>query len=221
MSIYDYSPFDETIFIDADTFVIRDISDWWHVFEESEHDVAVWGWNCTLDSPRVGKLLSAKAIEKYMLSHYIGFNGGVYYFRKSAEAAGIFKRATQLLETYIEDELHLYNGKMGDEPVMAIAMIEHGIYGTEDPNKERMFCTPGMTDLKIDVVKQLCVFKKYDYFCRPAVMHWGTAETKGRIYVREAKKVSLYLKGYPYSICCIVANILSIKSAAFIRRFRL
>lgn len=195
------SPYDETIFIDADTLIVRDISDWWDVFGNSGYDVAVWGWNCEITSPRCGKLISQKAAQKYGITRYIGFNGGVYYFKKTEKAARIYARAVELLDTYIEDEQYLFNGKMGDEPVMAVALLENDIYGVEDPQKERMFCTPGMHNLKIDLLAGKCTFIKYDYRVNPAVMHWGTGDTKKPVYRREVQIMNMYQKGYPRIIC--------------------
>ena len=201
LRIQSLSPYDETIFIDADTLIVRDISDWWDVFGTSGYDVAVWGWNCDITSPRCGKLVSKKAAEKYGITRYIGFNGGVYYFKKTPKAERIYARALELLDSYIEDEQHLFNGKKGDEPVMAIALLENGIYGIEDPEKKRMFCTPGMRNLKIDVLANKCTFTKYDYQVQPAVMHWGTAETQKPVYCREVRILNLYLKKVPKWLC--------------------
>lgn len=204
LKIQALSPYEETIFIDADTLIVRDISDWWDVFGSSGYDVAVWGWNCDINSPRCGKLISPKAAEKYSLTRYIGFNGGVYYFKKTAKAEKIYARAIELLDTYIEDDQHLFNGKKGDEPVMAVAMIENGVYGIEDPDKKRMFCAPGMRDLKIDLLAGKCTFIKYDYRVYPAVMHWGTDETRKPTYRREVLILDLYRKGVPKTICYLI-----------------
>lgn len=201
LRIQSLSPYDETIFIDADTLIVRDISDWWEVFEKSCFDVAVWGWNVPIDSPRAGKLISEKAAQKYGITRYIGFNGGVYYFKKTPKAAAIYSRAMELLDCYIEDEQHLFNGKKGDEPVMAIALIENGVYGVEDPDKKRMFCTPGMSNLKIDLLAGKCSFQKYDYMVYPAVMHWGTGETYKPVYRREIRILNSFLAKKPRSIC--------------------
>ncbi len=204
LNIGDLSPFDETIFIDADTLIVRDISDWWKAFENSGYDVAVWGWNCDINDKRAGKLISSTAQNKYNIKRYIGFNGGVYYFKNNEAAKKIFCRAKELMDSYIEDDQHLFNGKCGDEPVMAVSLIEHGIYGVEDPNKERMFCSPGMTRLKINLLAGKCSFQKYDYMVYPAVMHWGTSETRTNLkYSREVYILDQYLSNIPTVICYI------------------
>lgn len=203
LRIQSLSPYDETIFIDADTLIVRDISDWWEVFENSGFDVAVWGWNVPIDSPRAGKLISAKAAQKYGITRYIGFNGGVYYFKNTPKAAQIYTRATELLDSYIEDEQHLFNGKKGDEPVMAIALIENGVYGVEDPEKKRMFCSPGMSKLRINLLAGKCKFQKYDYMVYPAVMHWGTGETRKAVYRREVRILNAYLASKTRILCYV------------------
>lgn len=215
LRIQSLSPYDETIFIDADTLIVRDISDWWDVFGGSGFDVAVWGWNCDISNPRCGKLISPKAAEKYGITRYIGFNGGVYYFKKTPKAEHIYARAMELLDSYIEDEQYLFNGKMGDEPVMAVALLENGVYGIEDPDKKRMFCTPGMRNLKIDLLTGKCTFTKYDYQVWPAVMHWGTLETKKPTYRREVRILNMYLNKFPKLFCYVVGWCVYLWDSAF------
>lgn len=216
LKIQELSPFDETIFIDSDTLIVRDISDWWEEFEKSGFDVTVWGWNVPIASPRVGKLISAKSIEKYHIDRYIGFNGGVYFFKNNDNARRIFQRAKALLDTYIEDEQYLFGGQKGDEPVMAVSLIEHGVYGMEDPEKKRMFCTPGMRKLKINLLRNKCTFIKYDYQVFPAVMHWGSSRTHQPTYRREVMILDLYNKKVPKFICYVVGwSVFVVKQSVF------
>ena len=108
------------------------------------------------------------------------------------------------MNTYEEDGLPLFNGKKGDEPVMEISMLEHHLYAIEDPRCERMFCTPGMTNLKICVLRQKCSFLKNGIVAKPAIMHWGTKATKGRIYQRESKETILAYNGWPRTLAIII-----------------
>jgi len=199
LDIYEWSPFEQTIFIDADSMIIRDIADWFDIFELSGQDFAVWGRNQSINDPAIQALFQKKraavpreTVEKYKLDYLISFNGGVYFFKKSSVAASIFQQAKDLLNTYEEDGLIKFSGNsMGDEPLMQIAMVTHGIKGIPDPDGIRMFCTPGMRNLQIDVLRNKCRFIKVARIVTPAVMHWGTDVTRRNpIYKREAMKLN-------------------------------
>lgn len=53
-----YSPYDENIFIDADSLVLSDIDDLWTIFE-FEDDVSAFGKSLPLDSDEDGLLMKA------------------------------------------------------------------------------------------------------------------------------------------------------------------
>lgn len=113
----------------------------------------------------------------------------------------MFERAKALLNTYAEDDLPLFGGKPGDEPVMEIAMVEAGIRGVEDTERNKMYCTPDMQQLYIDVLRGTCrVFKRGERVT-PTCMHWGTAKTKLPMYRREEAKIRCRFYGFPRWIC--------------------
>ena len=55
------------------------------------------------------------------------FNGGLYYFRRSATAAAVFEYARSLIRRYDELGLRAFRGGASDEPLLAIALATHGI----------------------------------------------------------------------------------------------
>lgn len=92
LNLYEYSPFDKTIFIDADSTLVAPIDNWWEALEQSGYPVTVWGK--TVDIAKFGSahmpLVSETSIQHHQPPYYIDFNGGVYYFEKNARGtAGV------------------------------------------------------------------------------------------------------------------------------------
>lgn len=203
LNIDELSPFEKTIFIDADTLLTKDIYYWWDLFETSRESVSVFvnSWKrAGLSEP----LLSEKAKKKYGLNRYLRFNGGVYYFDKSIESHAIFSRAKDVLKTYYDDEQPLFNGKPGDEPCMEIALLENGVYGVETSDKSQMYCTPNMSLIEINTQKRYCHCVKNEEDVYPSALHFGTNMTFGLQYRREVIRIKLELKKIPKQIWSVV-----------------
>jgi len=206
LNLYDYTPYDETIFIDCDSMVVCDISNWFTFFEGSCVDMSVLGTNLPINHENASKLLSPRAIAVLGLTRYIDFNGGVYYFFKNNRSRAIFERAKSLVPVYLDLQLHSFGGRMGDEPLMEVAMIEAGVFATADYEKNKMYCTPGMKGLKIDLRKRVCEAVKYEYRVYPSVLHWGTAKTSFPLYKREALKAKMLYYGLPGWIVDLIST---------------
>ncbi len=197
------SPFERTIFIDADTLLTKDISYWWQIFDDSGEDVSVFV-NSWRKEGLTEPLLSEKAKKKYNLDRYLRFNGGVYYFRNTNRARVIFQRAKALLDTYTEDEQPLFNGKPGDEPCMEIALLENGVFGVQTPDKSQMYCTPNMSLIDINIHERYCHCVKNEEDVFPSAMHFGTKLTLGMLYRKEVIRIKLELAGIPTRVWAIV-----------------
>lgn len=121
--IYRYSPFDETIFIDADSLVLSDISALWTDYA-SEDDVSCSGAVYPLDSDR--GWFTYEGCEKYkdQIRYVIDLHGGLYYFRKNARCRAIFETAISLAEEYESLGFRAFS-RPADEPVLALSMAIH------------------------------------------------------------------------------------------------
>ncbi|MEJ8801769.1 hypothetical protein [Pontibacter sp. H249] len=185
--IYDYSPFDETIFIDVDCLVVREFNFLWTLFQNE--DVSVIGrkvfsgkiWGSTIEN------FKAKLNIEYLLS----FNGGVYYFKKNKIAEQVFNKAKTLVTSYDELGIDRHRGGINEEPLMSLAM---GIFRMNSIDDERLgMYTP--VNLKgtinIDVLKGKCEFVKGDTLVSPAIMHFGGGYPEAFHYRRESRKIDL------------------------------
>lgn len=189
--IYEYSPYEKTLFIDVDCLVIRNI-DW--LFKRFEKlPVSVIGakkFSGSLIGTSVEKLRDRLGID-YLLS----FNGGVYYFERSETARKVFEDARDIfLRTYDELGLIKFSGKPGDEPVMSIAMAKHHMEPIDD-DKKGMYTPIGQAgEFRMESLKGICEFYKYGEKVNPAIMHFGGGYPEAFHYRREILKIKIFHK---------------------------
>jgi hypothetical protein len=188
MQMYQYSPFQKTIFIDVDCLVIRNIDFLWKLFEG--HQMSVMGKK-KFSGPYIGTSLELLKLH-YRFDYLPSFNGGVYFFEKSELAANVFRLAQDIFKNKY-DELNLckFNGNAGDEPAMAIAMGVYQVIPVDD-QKKGMYTPVGQNGVfKMDALKGYCEFYKYDEKVTPAIMHFGGGYPEAFHYRRECMKIKL------------------------------
>lgn len=188
MRMYQYSPFQKTMFIDVDCMIIKDINFLWEMF--NGHEMSVMGKK-KKSGPYIGTTIEALK-NFYDFDYLPSFNGGVYYFEKSKQAERIFELAITIFEKkYDELKLWKFDGKPGDEPAMAIAM---GVYGVSpvDDNKNGMYTPVGQSGVfKMDALQGVCEFYKNGEKVTPAIMHFGGGYPEAFHYRREQAKIKL------------------------------
>ncbi|QOG22149.1 MULTISPECIES: hypothetical protein [Bradyrhizobium] len=173
MYIDQYSPFEETLFIDADCIAARP-------FEHELNEVRGFDF-----SPVVQRHLRAGDADEYFLDlpglmHRLElpslpkFNGGVYFFRKSALSARVFESARRIQNDPASYGLKAFDSTgPGDEPAYALAMAQHGISGYDDQG--RLMRTPVSLrgKLTIDPTQGQCSFMRAEGLVTPAICHFA------------------------------------------------
>ena len=198
LNMYQNSPCRETIFIDADCIIVKNIDRYWELFEQSGQSVSVFGTQGDSEEDAGSFFNFPYASERYGLENFPLFNGGVYYFKKSDTAERVFAKAKELVPAYDALGCQRLRGNINEEPLMSLGMGLHGQQATLDTDNTAMFCTPGLTDLDIDVFRQTCRFLKHGTPVFPSTMHWGTDVTeKSYLYKRERFKVDGLFRGLP------------------------
>lgn len=202
--MYKYSPFNKTMFIDADCLVIDDI-DW--IFERFiNHPVSVIGKKIS-----TGSLLGTTVEilqEKVKIKYLPTFNGGVYYFEKGEKAESVFNEAIDIFcNKYDELNLWKFSGLPGDEPAMSIAMAMYDMQPIADEGNG-MYTPVGQKGVfKMDALKGICEFYKYDEKVTPAIMHFGGGYPEAFHYRRETKKLRLvYYYKIPRTLTSFMVN---------------
>lgn len=122
--MYDYSPYEETLFIDSDCLVMRPIHD---------HIDKMRAWDFT---PVCNSYLKAgdtdlwledigAALEKVGGEAFAKFNGGIYFFRKSEHAREVFFRSLEILERASDlGVLDFDSAGPGEETLIGLALAQ-------------------------------------------------------------------------------------------------
>ena len=128
LHIYDYSCFEETLFIDADCLAVRPVEFLFDAFKDEEV--------CCIGHRRTGNKMFGMDVTDLMarfeLPYLIGHNGGVYYFKKGPAAKAIFDKAIELLPDYDKIGIERLRGSINEEPLLALAMSMAGISPFDD-----------------------------------------------------------------------------------------
>ncbi len=181
-----YSPFEETLFIDADCLVVKSLNDAIRFFKP--HQFAVFG-----DQISTGEWYMdvAAMCKKFNVPSIPLFNGGVYYFKRGETATNIYTTAREIRDQYFQIEIDDFRGSMADEPLMAIAMAINKVEAVDD--QALIMRTPiGINGaLKIDVLNEVCAFDKQGEKAEPAIMHFAGAYSIAFHYKREIAKLKL------------------------------
>jgi hypothetical protein len=196
-----YTPFDETLFIDSDSIVVRS-------------PIAAFD---RFDGAAVG-VVGAQIREGYWYVDVRGllnrfgleampkFNGGVYYLSRPAGASAVFESARDLLPEYEALGFCSFRGGLGDEPLMALALALHGLEASDD--RGLLMRTPlGIRGrLRIDAIGGRARFNKFGREVSPAIVHFvssfaAPSGLQGAHYRRESRKLDLVeARGLPARI---------------------
>ena len=193
--LLDYSPFDKTLFIDADALVLRDLRFLCDLLEG--HAVAAIGANRLSEGFWFGDIAARCA--RFGLLAVPVFNGGVYYFERRPAAARIFAEARSLAERYDEHGFtRMANGSVNEEVVLSVALALSAEGEMVDDHGRGMRTPLGITGpLRVDVLRGIGRFLKYGRPVEPAVIHFCGDWARGFPYRREQSKLALNAAGLP------------------------
>lgn len=184
-----YTPFDETIFLDSDCFVTRNMDSVWEAF--TKHEFGVVGeqrvsgeWFGT----DIAAIRDACAIAGSMPK----FNSGFIYWESGDLSDRVFAEAREMWSQYESIGLGQFRDTMfrADEPILSIGMARHGVQAMPDPGT--VMNTPiGIRGrMRINLLSATCSFNKDGRVVRPAVAHFCGFYRDGGYYRREAAFLS-------------------------------
>lgn len=125
------SPYEETIFIDADVLILQNIDDLWDIFADQD-DVSVFGCTLPLDSQNGWFTYEGSGKYKPQIRYLISMNGGIYFFRRSAKSEAVFQKALEIIDDYHEVDFKYFSSPQ-DEPLMAMSMVLNGCVPCSKP----------------------------------------------------------------------------------------
>jgi len=180
----DYTPFDDTMFLDSDTFATRSLDDVWRqtdrdfgLIGKPAYEGRWWGGDIAVIREICG-------IEGPLPR----FNTGVMRWKRGETAHGVFAAARDLWDRY--DELGLGEFRAGlhraDEPILAIAMAWAGLECVPDDGSIMVEPAAMIGRPVLDLHRQRSRIVLPWVDARPAVFHFCGSLRKGGLYRREA-----------------------------------
>ncbi len=208
MSVYRLSPYEETIFIDADCSIVNDISFLFDEFYNLGSPISCLGSIRNITDKVRPSHFGQQAIKHFHLKEFIAFNGGVYYYKKCETANGFMQLIFEdLIPNYDKYELTFFAGKKADEPLIGVAMLYFG-FKPLDIQTDVMKLIMDLSTLKWDMANKKCyakVYQKYDV--SPLIIHYGSTYNCStfKYYYYNAKVVCEYKRFLkPISILIII-----------------
>ena len=192
LQLYDYLPYDETIFIDADSLAYGDLDEWWKIFKEAD-DFSLFGYAWTdLNSGRGWFVPSGLKEYQNQVTFIPDFNGGIYYIRKSEKCKEVFRLANFFAEHFSD---YQFNGftTPADEPCFALAMAVKNCHPLDILEGGLVFA-PSRKQIDIDItIPKAVYYKNVGQQYRVNLIHWSNYRTKLALYKFEVEKINLLL----------------------------
>ena len=125
MRILDLSPFDETLFIDADSLAYRDLNEMWPIFNDGP-DLGVVGTTFPLDSEKGWWDVKNLGELQNKVDYKLICQGGVYFVRKNGkELPGFIETCRFIEQHYYEYHFRLCEYYLADENIISLASSVH------------------------------------------------------------------------------------------------
>lgn len=186
IEVYHNSPFEETIFLDADMNIIKDISFIFDEFEKNGSQVSCYGTLIDITINDRPNHYGDGAVKAFNLKQYIRFGGGIYYYKKSPETDRVIDCIyNDLMPNYDKyDLLHIsaYFGndirRMADEPLLGLAMMVCGMKPMNTVTHLMRYYKGNMMEtLKWDMRNRDCSFYWWGEIVHPYIVHYATYNT--------------------------------------------
>lgn len=192
------TPFDETIFIDADSSVVNDLNYVFDLFEKNGSDISAISRTVPLKDGEDGVQFSASAAKELGITQdFPKFNGGVYYYRKS-------EAAQECIDFMFRDALPNYHhyGLLTDktlvkydEPIFIISMLKYGMKTLPVESNIMFLLFEKHDKVRWDMNKRVCFYPWDGMIVSPLIIHWKFGGTETFQYEKyDARIKGRYLK---------------------------
>jgi hypothetical protein len=181
-----YSPFDETLVVDADCLFYRDPALTWDAYAVADFVVKGWRYLHAGDHhANVGDLPTL--LRQTGVTRMGSFNSGLFYFRKSASTARLFDTMRELFRRRNELALRPFkNSPVAHEPVLGIAMELCGIEFHPWDAATGQETWIDMGDMRsVNVIRGESRVMKHGKTVEPAVIHYNMSGQVSLAYLRD------------------------------------
>jgi hypothetical protein len=171
LSLDQYAPYPSTLYLDADALAVRPIEPAFDLFNES--DIGVVGRDITPTQEATWYGDVASMCRKAGTSWLPKCNSGLMLIRPTDLTRHVFECARQLVACYHELGLHAFRSGIADEPLLAMALAEHGIHA-QDLTAVTAATPIGINGpLRLNALNGTCTFAKNGTTVEPALIHFA------------------------------------------------
>ena len=192
LALYDYLPFDTSVFIDADCLAYGDLNEIFAHFSDAD-DFCCYGRVLPLEDKTgwfnyedLGELQSR-------VSYCVGLHGGIYYIRRGEKAAAVFNTAKEISADYKKYNFKGHFATPGDEPILALSMALHNCRPI--PFHPEGICCYWEHENGMDLNVRAGDAKIKKTGQRTHLVHWGTRFTRGLLYQKQVAGLELCRNG--------------------------
>jgi hypothetical protein len=188
-----YSPFEETLFIDSDCLVLRNLDRYWDAFAGLPFGV---NGHSILGAGSEDEYMDvAFILDHFSLTELPKFNGGAYYFTNSPQANAFFETARTVMANWKELRLKDFRGDgPNDETVYSIAMSIHKLTVTDTGEGGMWTPINSVGPIKLDVLKGDCRFRKAGRDLKPDIVHFATVWAETYPYRRDCLRLEKFAR---------------------------
>ena len=195
LRLADLTPYDETIFIDADSLVCRNLDPLWGIAEKCP-DFGIFGAVWDPDSEEGQKELERAGKLRGKMHAPCTCQGGMYFVRKSPALAPFMDLCMYIWDNF--DEFRGYCNTPTDDNIIPIACSVFGYLPSED--WWRIFCFLPESEIRsLDIVggdvSYLCKFMDLKPGPDCYFVHFSTRLTKELPYRREVYRLLCKVRG--------------------------
>ena len=188
-----YSPYEQTLFIDSDCLVLGNLESFWSAFDGQYFGVPGFRY---LQKGSTDPYFDVDyALESLNLTAIPKFNGGTYYFTRSAEAINFFETARNTLDNWRALRLGEFRRQgPADEAVYSLAMAIHHI-GPTWMGSGGMWTPCGYKgSLHLNALLGTCCFEKEGMKLSPEIVHFPGEYVYAFPYARERAKLRAHVE---------------------------
>lgn len=185
LMIEELSPYDETIFIDADCLVYGDISVFFNEYEKNGSVFSSFGRNIELNKvSEINNILfdKNKARKKWGYINFIPHFNAATYFCQSIGGA-VCKTAQELYHSGIDYGYPFW----GDEPYISLAMAIHNCKCTDFEGS--VYFGSHTEIVMTDILENKFEAITYGRHTTAPLLHWSTMKTHHYLYVYEVARL--------------------------------
>ncbi|MGL5351142.1 MAG: hypothetical protein ACRDA0_11405 [Cetobacterium sp.] len=187
------SPYDETIFIDADCLAYDDLNKYWLYFENAS-DVSCFGSSLSLNSKDGWFLYKDVKEYKQKLKYIPQMHGGIFFVRKSIGSKKIYNLCLEIAKNYHEYKFKYFE-KPADEPILALSMAVCDFRPVENKPEYYVFM-PCVKKINADILKKTLSYIKFsgEKINTCMLIHFQNLNTQKELYKFELDRLNLIIK---------------------------